>query len=96
MLTTLDESLLHQVAETFDNTPISDHRFFDRIWIGMHSPDGNLAVMSSFGVYKNNNVMDCYLCIQENAAKQYNHRFSRRLRPNVDGVKLGPLSVEVL
>jgi len=96
MLSPLDETLLHQVAETFDNTPVSDHRFFDRTWIGMHSPDGALAVMSSFGVYKNNNVMDGYLCIQENAERQYNHRFSRRLRPNIDGMSLGPLSVEIL
>jgi len=96
MLTALDESLLHQVAETFDNTPVSDHRFFDRTWIGLFSPDGNLAVMSGFGVYKNTNVMDGFLCIQEDATRQYNHRYSRRLRPNVDGMNLGPLSVEIV
>ena len=31
MLTELDESLLHQAAATFDDTIISDHRFFDRM-----------------------------------------------------------------
>ncbi len=97
MLTALDESLLHQSAETFDNTSISDHRFFDRTVIGMHSPDGAHALVSCFAVYKNTNVMDGFFCVQENSRRrQLNQRLSRTLRPNVDDVRLGPLKLEVL
>jgi len=81
MLTAQDETLLHQVAETIDNTPVTDHRFFDRTVVGMHAPDGQLALVTSFGVYKNNNVMDGFAMIQEGAKRQFNHRYSRRLRP---------------
>jgi hypothetical protein len=96
MITALDESLLHQVAETFDHTPLSDHRFFDRTVVGMHSPTGDLALVTSFGVYKNTNVMDGFAIIQVDSARQYNQRFSRRLRPEVEGMRLGPLSIEIV
>jgi hypothetical protein len=96
MISELDESLLHQTADTFDNTSVSDHRFFDRTVIGVQAPDGRLALITSFGVYKNINVMDGFACIQEDAKRQFNHRFSRRLRPDVGQLKLGPLAIEVV
>jgi hypothetical protein len=96
MITALDESLLHQGAETFAHALTSDHRFFDRTVLGMQSPTGDLALITSMGVYKNNNVMDGFAMIQEASARQYNSRFSRTLRPNLTELALGPLSIEVL
>ena len=38
MLTALDDTLMHQCAEVFAHTPVSDHRFFDRTVFGVHAP----------------------------------------------------------
>ncbi|NWK98307.1 hypothetical protein DM806_22090 [Sphingobium lactosutens] len=96
MLTALDETLFHQSTEVMAHTTISDHRFFDRIVIGCHAPDGNLGLVTSFGVYKNNNVMDGFAMIQQGAKRQYNHRYSRSLWPDVEPTVLGPLSHKVI
>jgi len=96
MITALDESLLHQGAEPFAHALTSDHRFFDRTVLGMHAPSGDLALITSMGVYKNNNVMDGFAMIQEDAKRQFNSRFSRSLRPDFDRLVLGPLSIEIL
>ena len=96
MLTALDDTLMHQCAELFAHTSVSDHRFFDRNVHGVHAPDGSLNLSTSFGVYKNNNVMDGFAMLQHDGARQFNHRYSRRLDQNYDDVAIGALSVEIL
>jgi hypothetical protein len=96
MLTPLDETLFHQSTEVMVHTRESDHRFFDRFVIGCHSPDGNLGLVTSMGVYKNMNVMDGFAMLQQGASRQYNHRFSRDLHRGGYETRLGPLSHEVL
>jgi hypothetical protein len=92
----LDESLLHQGVATFDHALVSDHRFYDRTVFCVQSPHGDLNLLMSFGVYKNNNVMDGFAMLQSDSRRQFNHRYSRTLAPNYDGMVLGPLSIEVL
>jgi hypothetical protein len=96
MLIALDDTLLHQTAEGMAHAGVSDHRFFDRTVFGMQSPSGDLALISSFGVYKNMNVMDGFAMIQKGARRQFNHRFSRRLSSDPMTLRLGPLSIEHL
>lgn len=96
MLTALDETLFHQATEVMAHTRVSDHRFFDRVVIGCHSPDGTLGLVTSMGVYKNMNVMDGFAMIQQDAAKQYNHRFSRDLIKGGFDTRLGPLAHQVI
>jgi len=96
MLTALDDTLMHQTADPFIHTPISDHRFFDRGVYGIYSPDGSLNLCASLAVYKNNDVMDGMAMVQSNRARQYNHRFSRRWSPDYDKTAVGPLSVDVI
>jgi hypothetical protein len=100
MFTALDETLFHQVAEVMGQSPVSDHRFFDRVVIGMHAPDGSLGLVTSFGVYKNNNVMDGFAMLQSGGQRQFNHRYSRSLWPKMGEpdlrTVLGPLSHEIL
>lgn len=96
MITELDESLLHQGPETFDHALTSDHRFFDRTVFGIQSPEGDIDLITSMGVYKNNNVMDGFAMLQNGTGKQFNHRFSRTLFPDYTNMLLGPLSIEVL
>jgi hypothetical protein len=94
MLTALDESFLHQSPVTFDQTHLSDHRFFDRIWLGGCNPDG-IRVLMGLASYKNTNTFDGYLCLLKDG-KQYNLRASRPFLPDPAAMKVGPLSVEVV
>ena len=96
MITELDDSLLHQGPETFAHALTSDHRFFDRTVLAVQSPDGNLDLVTSFGVYKNTNVMDGFAMLQNGSGRQFNHRFSRTLYPDYANTVLGPLSIEIL
>jgi hypothetical protein len=96
MLIALDDTLLHQTPESMAHAGVSDHRFFDRTAFGMQSPTGDLALISSFGVYKNMNVMDGFAMIQKRARRQYNHRYSRRLSSDPMTLRLGPLSIQHL
>lgn len=95
MLTSLDETLLHQDALPMAQTSVSDHRFFDRTVIGCHSPDGT-KIVTGFAVYKNMNVFESFGCVQRNG-KQYNLRRSRALLPDLpEQLQLPPVSLEVV
>src|SRR5262245_49413656 len=94
MLTALDETFLHQAAVTFDQTPLSDHRFFDRIWIGGCNEEGDRFMMG-LGAYKNTNTFDGY-AVALRGEKQYNIRASRPFLPRAADMGVGPISVEVI
>jgi hypothetical protein len=100
VLTTLDETLRHQLPTTFDHVWTSDPRFYDRVWFCCYDPAGSLALITSVGLYANMNVMDGFVSLMvpraDEGADQHNFRFSRALRPNIDEVAVGPLSVEIL
>lgn len=95
MLSALDESLMHQVPLTFDEALTSDHRFFDRMVVGTHHPDGTKIVLG-MAVYKNMNVFEAFACVQR-GDKQYNLRRSRILRPEMTyELKVSPVTIEVV
>ena len=95
MLTPLDETLMHQVALPFGDAHTSDHRFFDRMVIGTHAPDGTKMVMG-LAVYKNMNVFEAFACIQR-GERQHNLRRSRALRAKFPAeLHLPPVRVEVV
>ena len=82
MLTSLDDSLWHQLPTTFDHVGTSDPRFFDRYWFAAYAPDGSAAVQITLGVYRNMNVLDGGAVVVHRG-KQYNVRVSRSLgRPS--------------
>lgn len=97
MLTSLDDTLHHQVATTFDHAGTSDYRFFDRYWFSLFDTAGSAFVVSGMGVYRNMNVLDGFGCATHTAeGRQYNVRVSRELRPDVMTPGAGPLRYEVL
>jgi hypothetical protein len=96
MLTALDDTLFHQTADVFINTPVSDHRFFDRSVYGINAPDHSLHLMTSMGVYKNNDVLDGFAMAQLERKVQYNQRYSRRWQTDYERVGVGPLEFEIL
>ncbi len=94
MLTDLDGTLLHQSAVPFSQTTVSDHRFFDRMWIGGHQSDGTRFLMGMAN-YKNMNAADGYFVVLK-GKKQYNVRVSRPFLDNPSSTQIGPLSMTVI
>lgn len=96
MLTGLDDTLFHQTPDPMVYTSVSDHRFFDRSVYGVNAPDNSVHILTSMGVYKNNDVLDGFVMAQVNRDKQYNQRYSRRLSNDYDRVGVGPLQYDVI
>lgn len=83
MLTTHDETLLHQAPLPISQATSSDHRFYDRFFITAVNPFGGTSFAMSMGVYKNMNVIDGFAAIAH-GERQHNLRVSRPLRPRLE------------
>ena len=94
MLTSLDDSLWHQLPTTFDHVGTSDPRFFDRYWFAFYAPDGSAAAQVTMGAYRNMNVLDA-AAVMIVDGRQYNVRASRELGREIVP-RCGPLGVEVV
>ena len=94
MLTALDETLMHQSPVPFAQTVISDHRFFDRMWLGGHCRE-NIRFLMGMANYKNTNSCDGFFTVLMDG-KQYNLRAARPLLPNPEEMKVGPISLEIV
>ena len=94
MLTPLDDSPWHQIADTFDHVGTSDPRFFDRFWFAASDPAGSGTLQFTIGVYQNMNVVDGGFVVIHDG-KQHNARASRRLRPRYE-FDVAPLAIEVV
>ena len=94
MLTALDETLMHQSPTPFAQTVISDHRFFDRMWLGGHCRE-NIRFLMGMANYKNTNTSDGFFTVLVDQ-KQYNLRVSRPLLPNPEEMKIGPIALEIV
>ena len=100
----LDETLRHQLPQTFDTVGTSDPRFYDRYWFSCYDPEGEITMIIGMGLYCNMNVLDGFVACQipngepsgDAGTTQRNFRFSRELRPDIDTTAVGPLSVEIL
>ncbi|MBP1823333.1 hypothetical protein [Mycobacterium sp. OAE908] len=89
----MDESLFHQDGRSMAMAAHSDHRFYDRYWIGVYDPAGGRALITGMGVYKNNNAIDAFVAVQQNDI-QYNVRLARPLHPQWEQ-RIGPLRHDI-
>ena len=96
MLTKYDELPCHQIVATFDSVETSAREWTERLWFCAHDISGKLQLVSGFGFYPNRNVIDAFACCAVEGKTQYNVRASRELRPQVDEVRVGPFSYEIL
>lgn len=94
MLTTQDDSLLHQFPMPFGHVHTSDKRWFDRMMFAVFDPDQGISIAAGLGYYINTNVADGFgaLIVGD---RQANVRVSRTLRPELDRMGAGGLLVEV-
>jgi hypothetical protein len=96
MLTAWDELMCHQLPATMDNVHTTSPEWTERIYVSIYNVrDKNAILGFGVGQYPNKNVQDGFATVWYEG-KQYNFRASRALRPRIDEVRIGPLSVETL
>ena len=94
MLLGMDEYPFHQFTNTFAAVAGSDPQWNDGHYVTCCDADGTVCLTSNVRLYQNNDVLDGFVCIRHEG-KQYNVRLSRRLRPNMDHLGVGPLRIEL-
>jgi hypothetical protein len=56
----LDEYPVHQTPLPMDRVATSDRNFYDRCYINLHDPSGEVFMVTGLGVYPNLGVIDAY------------------------------------
>lgn len=95
MLLSFDEYPYHQVTASFAGVAGSDPQWNDGHYVCLCDQAGDVSLASTLRLYSNNDVLDGFVCLR-NQGKQYNIRLSRRLRPNMDNLSVGPLRIELI
>lgn len=93
-LTELDEWPRHQLPRTFDLIASDSPHWSDGYYFTLSDVDGTLSLFTAIRLYPNNDVLDGYACAGV-AGRQHNLRWSRRLRPRIDDLSVGPLSLVI-
>ncbi len=96
VLTELDEWPRHQTIDTFDTVANPSPGWSDGYWHCVGDPDGEVNLITALRLYHNTNVIDAYAILSTAGGKQYNVRATRRLRPNIDELRVGPFSQEII
>ena len=94
-LTQLDEWPRHQVARTFDAVAIDSPHWSDGYCFTLGDTDGDLRLYTAICWHANTDVADGCACATVGGS-QHNLRWSRRLRPAIDELTVGPLGVEII
>jgi hypothetical protein len=91
----MDEYPFHQFTETFAATAGLDPSWNDGHYICAADVAGRVALTSNVRLYANNDVLDGFVCLRH-ADRQHNVRASRRLRPEMEQLGVGPLRLEIV
>lgn len=94
-LTAADESLNHQIADTFSTVVESERSWTEKIWGSIARKDGGLQVDFGLGKYLNRDVMDGFGGVSR-GREQWTVRASRALHPRLDEMEVGPLHYEIV
>ena len=95
MLLGMDEYPYHQITSTFAGVAGTDPAWNDGHYICLSDMAGEVGLASTLRLYQNNDVLDGFVCVRS-AGKQHNIRLSRRLRPDMDTLAVGPLRLEIV
>ena len=99
-LTRLDELPRHQIGQTFDVVADGSPHWSDGYYFTTGDDAGRWAWFMGFRLHANNDVLDAFTCVSTvddvGAGRQHNARWSRRLRPRIDDLDCGPVSVDVV
>jgi hypothetical protein len=95
MLLGIDEYPYHQFTDTFAAVVGSDPQWNDGHYVTLCDAAGTVCLTSNVRLYQNNDVIDGFVCIRHDG-RQHNLRVSRRLRPSMDHLGVGPLRIELV
>jgi hypothetical protein len=95
VLLAMDEFPYHQITDTFAAVAGSDPQWNDGHYVCLCDLEGRVALTSTVRLYQNNDVLDGFVCLRHDG-RQHNIRLSRRLRPDMDHLGVGPLSIELV
>ena len=98
-LTRFDEHPRHQIGNTFDMVADGSPHWSDGYYFTMGDDAGEFAWFMGFRLHANNDVLDAFTCVSvagDPGGRQHNMRWSRRLRPAIDDLVVGPMSVEII
>lgn len=90
-----DETLLHQVVDTFAMVGSTDLGWTEKIWTQACARDGSLQVSFGLGKYTNRNVLDAFGGISR-GREQWTVRGSRALHTDPEHAAVGPLRYEIV
>jgi hypothetical protein len=90
-----DETLNHQVADTFATVAESDLAWTEKIWNSLASVDGSLQVNLGLGKYHNRGILDGFAGVSR-GREQWTVRGSRELRDAPEETSVGPIHYEII
>ncbi|OHV33311.1 MULTISPECIES: hypothetical protein [Pseudofrankia] len=90
-----DETLNHQLADTFATVAESDLAWTEKIWGSLASVDGSLQVGFGLGKYHNRGIMDGFAGVSRGRS-QWTVRGSRELRSDPEETAVGPIHYEIV
>jgi hypothetical protein len=90
-----DESLTHQITDTFATVGQSDRSWTEKVWGSASAKDGSLQLGFGMGKYPNRNVLDAYAGVSR-GTEQWTVRASRRLASDLEATTAGPIHYEVI
>ena len=85
-----DETLNHQIVDTFATVGQTDQTWTEKICAQACARDGSLQVAFGLGKYTNRGVMDAYAGVSRGVA-QWTVRASRELAPDPGVPTVGPI-----
>jgi hypothetical protein len=91
----MDEYPYHQITETFAGVAGSDPQWNDGHYVCVADEAGQVSLTSNIRLYQNNDVLDGFICLRHDG-RQHNIRLSRRLRPDISTIGVGPLRLEIV
>jgi hypothetical protein len=94
-LTGADESLTHQIVDTFSTIAESDYSWTEKIWVSIAKADGSVQADFGLGKYHNRGIIDGFGGVSR-GAEQWTVRGSRELRTAPEETAIGPIVYEVV
>jgi hypothetical protein len=91
----IDEYPFHQITQPFAATASSDAQWNDGHYVCACDAAGTVSLAASLRLYPNNDVLDGFVCVRY-GDRQHNIRLSRRLRPDLEQLGVGPLRLELV
>jgi hypothetical protein len=94
-LTRMDEYPRHQVGGTFDSVVSDSVHWNDGFYFTLGDEATGTSLWAALRLYPNTDVIDGFACVVV-GTEQHNMRWSRRLRPRIDDIAVGPLALDII